>query len=219
MKILLASAVVAGSLCAPLLVPEDSATSSPNSPNAHNAQSPQDPQDPKAAQDAMAKMMAKAKRFTQPGKHHKVLQRFIGKWNTETRIFMGGKSSAEKGTAEHRWLMDGRWLQMNSTGKMMGRSVTSFWLMGYNNFKQSFVATGVSDWDTSMNHSEGDLDKTGKTMLLYGTIDEYLTGEHDKMVKTVFRFESKDKIIMELHDLPIGEHNTKVVEIVYTRKN
>jgi hypothetical protein len=115
--------------------------------------------------------------------------------------------------------MEGRWLQMKSTGMMMGRSVTSFWLMGYNNFKQSYVATSVSSWDTSMNHSEGDMDQAGKTMLLYGTIDEYLTGEHDKMVKLVFRFRSEDKIVMELHDLPIGEHNTKVVEIVYTRRD
>ncbi len=202
MKILLVSAVVTGSLCAPLLVPED------------RVQSPQDPQ------EAMAKMMAKAKRYTQPGKHHKVLERFIGKWNTELRMFMGSKPTpAEKGTAENSWLMEGRWLQMKSTGTMMGRPMTSFWWMGYDNFKQSYVATGVSSWDTSMNHSEGDLDQTGKTMLLYGTIDEYLTGEHDKMVKIVYRFQSEDKIVMEIHDLPIGEHNTKVVEIVYTRKS
>ncbi len=52
----------------------------------------------------------------------------------------------------------------------------------------------------------------------YGTIDEYLTGEHDKMVKTVWRFISDDKMVLEIHDLPIGENNTKVVEITYTRK-
>ncbi len=203
MKILITVGLAAAALGSALL-PEPSAP-------------PQDPQDPK---NAMAKMMAKAKRYTQPGKYHKVLERFIGKWNTEMRLFMGKEpTAAEKGTAENTWLMEGRWLQMQSTGTMMGRPLNSFWLMGYDNFKQSYVATGVSNFDTSMNRSEGDLDKSGKTMLLYGTIDEYLTGEHDKMVKVVFRFESKDKIIMELHDLPIGEHNTKVVETVYTRQN
>jgi len=209
MKILLASAVVTGSLCAPLLVPEGRFPS-PSIPRS------QDQQDP---QEAMAKMMEKAKRYTQPGKHHRVLERFIGKWNTELRLFMGGKASpAEKGSAEHSWLMQGRWLQMKSTGRMMGRPLNSYWWMGYDNFKQSYVATGVNNLDTAMTRSEGDMDQNGKTMLLYGTIDEYLTGEHDKMVKTVFRFESDDKIIMEVHDLPIGEHNTKVFEIVYTRK-
>lgn len=201
MKILLVPALVAGSLVVPLMVSKD------------RVQEPRDP-------EAMAKMMAKAKHYTQPGQHHKVLERFLGKWNTELRVFMGAKAGpAEKGTAETSWLMKGRWLQIKSTGTMMGRAVTSFWLMGYDNFKQSYVATSVSDWDTAMNRSEGDLDRTGKTMLLYGTIDEYLTGELDKMVKVVYRFKSEDRIVMELHDLPIGEHNTKVVEIVYTRKD
>ena len=48
-------------------------------------------------------------------------------------------------------------------------------------------------------------------------LDEYLTGEHDKMVKSVFRFVSEDEMKLEVHDLPIGESNTKVVEITYTR--
>jgi hypothetical protein len=89
--------------------------------------------------------------------------------------------------------------------------------MGYDNFKMSFVVTTVSSMDTAMNRSEGDLDPGGKALLLYGTLDEYLTGEHDKMVKTVFRFNSADEIVMAIHDLPIGENNTKVVEIKYSR--
>ena len=68
-----------------------------------------------------------------------------------------------------------------------------------------------------MRNSQGDMDPGGKAILMYGTLDEYLPGEVGKMVKSVFRFESKDKIILEVHDLPIGENNTKVFEIVYTR--
>ena len=202
MKILLISTVLAGSLCTPFLMPESQV---------------QDPQDP---QDAMAKMMAKARRYTQPGKHHKVLERFIGKWDTEIRLYMGGKSTPpEKGSAEYSWLMEGRWLQMKSSGKMMSQPTQMFWIMGYDNFKKSYVCSGVNSIDTAMVRSEGDMDPDGKTLLLYGTVDEYLTGEHDKMVKTVFRFQSEDKILMEVHDLPIGEHNTKVFDILFTRKN
>ena len=62
------------------------------------------------------------------------------------------------------------------------------------------------------------IDPGGKTLLLYGTLDEYLSGEHDKMVKTVVRFLSDDKTVMEIHDLPIGEKNTKVLEVTYTRQ-
>jgi hypothetical protein len=61
------------------------------------------------------------------------------------------------------------------------------------------------------------MDPSGNALLSYGTIDEYLTGEHDKMVKYVWRFPSKDKMVLEIHDLPIGENNTKVLEFAYTR--
>jgi hypothetical protein len=62
------------------------------------------------------------------------------------------------------------------------------------------------------------MDPSGKALITYGTIDEYLTGEHDKMVKYVWRFLSEDKIVLEVHDLPIGENNAKVVELTFTRQ-
>jgi hypothetical protein len=38
------------------------------------------------------------------------------------------------------------------------------------------------------------------------------------MVKYAWRFVSDDKTVLEVHDLPIGENNTKVVEITFTRQ-
>ena len=202
MKILFVPSFAAGAVCASLLV---SAIAAPAS------------QDPKPAD--MAAMMAKAKRFTQPGEHHQALARFLGKWDTETRFAMPGVTMPpEKGTADVSWLMDGRWLKSESKGTLMGQPTEGFMIMGYDNFKQSYVTTMVSTMDTAMLRSEGDMDPSGKSLLAYGTLDEYLTGEHDKMVKYVWRFVSDDKIVLEIHDLPIGERNTKVVEITYTRR-
>ena len=39
------------------------------------------------------------------------------------------------------------------------------------------------------------------------------------MVKYVWRFVTKDRLVLEVHDLPIGEKNTKVVEFTYNRKS
>jgi hypothetical protein len=167
----------------------------------------------------MAAMMEKARRYTEPGEHHELLQRFLGRWETEARFFMGGEATPpEKGTAEISWLMEGRWLQNRVKGTFLGLPMEEFTVMGYDNFKQSYVATAVGSFDTAMRHAEGDLDPGGKVLLLYGTLDEYLTGEHDKMVKLVYRFVSDDEIVLEIHDLPIGETNTKVVEVHYRRK-
>jgi len=176
------------------------------------ARGSQDPAD-------MEKEMAKAKKWTEPGKNHETLKKFLGSWTTETRFFFGDKASpASKGTAEGDWIMEGRWLKFEAKSELMGKPFRSFSLMGYDNFKMSFVVTTVNTWDTAMIRVEGDLDQHGKSLVAYGSLDEYLTGEHDKPIKVAWRFESPDRFTMEVHDFGIGESNTKVFEIAYSRK-
>ena len=130
----------------------------------------------------------------------------------------GSKIPPDRGTATFSWLMEGRWLKLEATGSMMGAPAESFMILGYDNFKHSYVTVSVGTIDTAMLTSEGDLDPSGKALITYGTVDEYLTGEHDKMVKYVWRFVSDDEMVFEVHDLPIGERNTKVVEVTYQRQ-
>jgi len=170
------------------------------------------------AQEGMKEMMEKAARWTQPGENHAFLQRFLGRWDIEIRFFMGGQPTPpEKGTSEGRWLIDGRWLQLDWNGSMLGMKAQGTSLIGYDNFKMSFVSTSVTSGDTAMVHAEGDLTQDKQSLLMYGTLDEYLTGEHDKMVKYAWRFVSADEMRLEVHDLPIGETGTKVLEISYKR--
>jgi len=167
----------------------------------------------------MSKLMAAAAKYTQPGEHHALLKRFLGEWDTETSFVMGDqRMPAEKGRMTGSWLMDGRWLRLEGSGKMMQRDLASFYVLGYDNFKMSYVCTTVTSMDTAMLRSEGDVDPRTGALILYGTLDEYLTGEHDKMVKYVFRFPDADTIVNEVHDLPIGGSGTEVVEIVYKRR-
>ena len=167
----------------------------------------------------MAEMMKHAARYTQPGEPHRLLERFLGEWESETRITLPGeKTPAERGTSRASWAMEGRWLRVENEGTLMQMPIRSFALLGYDNFKMSYVMTSVSSMDTAMNHAEGDVDPKTGALVLYGTIDEYLTGEHDKMVRYVWRFPDADTIRFEVHDLPIGETDTLVVEVLYRRK-
>lgn len=177
----------------------------------------QAPEAPK--QVNMAEMMAKAKRFTQPGEAHKPLERFLGDWTMDMRFMMGGKEGKPAmGDQRCTWLLKSRWIECRGQAPLMGSPSEMVTIIGYDNFKQSYRVMMVSSIDTAMNISEGDLDRGGKTLLTYGTLDEYLTGEHDKMVKYVWRFDSPDAMRMEVHDLPIGESNTQVLHVRYTRK-
>ena len=168
----------------------------------------------------MADMMAKMVELTKTGEKHAFLGKLIGTWDTEMRFTMPGMEGMppEKGTSEVSWLIEGRWLQTQGTGSMMGRPMQNFSVMGYDTFKQSFRVMMVNSIDNAMLVSEGDLTQDEKVLITYGTLDEYLTGEHDKMVKYVWRFLSEDEHVLEVHDLPIGETNTKVFEIRAKRR-
>ena len=167
----------------------------------------------------MAAMMKRAQAITSPTENHALLDRFLGSWTTETRFTLAGlPETPEKGTSTISWLIDERWIKMEGKGTLMGMPHHNFVVLGYDNFKHSYRMMSVGNTDTAMLTSEGDLDPGGKALILYGTLDEYLTGEHDKMVKYVWRFVSEDRMLLEVHDLPIGEKNTQVIEIAFNRK-
>jgi hypothetical protein len=152
-----------------------------------------------------------------PGPAHKDLARFIGTWDTETVMFGMGDVPAVKGTAEWKWLFEGRWIQMNSSGELMGRPYHNQMTMGYDNFRQKYTTAGVDDLQTVLITSEGNFDQSRQALITYGKVDEPMTGEIEKTFKSVWRFAGPDKFTHEVHDLAIGETNTKVFEVVYTR--
>lgn len=169
-------------------------------------------------EDEMAAMMAKAQKYLTPGEPHELLGKLIGDWETTSQITMGpSPSPPAPGRSKFEWKVEGRWVEGMFEGSMMGMPLTTYMWLGYDNFKQSYIWTDINNVDTAMKRAEGDLTPDGKTLILYGTLDEYLTGEHDKMVKYVWRFLSDDEFILEVHDLPIGEVNTKVLEFRYKR--
>jgi len=188
---------------------------------------------------SVAWMQAEPKRFAYPwpesqeaamrrwtdacttGPAHERLKELLGSYDVKTRIWMGGPDSppAEtKGSAEITWLVEGRWIQINWSGTFMDKPNRGLTLLGYDNFKQRFVSTTVDSLNTAMNSSSGLFDQTGDHLTLWGTMDEPMTPEQDKQVKYVFRNFGKDTWTLEIHDMMIGESNTKVFEVEYARK-
>lgn len=171
-----------------------------------------------------AEMQAMLQRWQEactPGPAHEKLSPFVGKWDTVTRVWMAGPDqppAESKGTSVTSWWDEKRWLQTSSDGEMMGQPERGHGVMGYDNYKKKYVATWVSSSTTALLSMEGGFDQSGKTLILYGLMDEPMTGEHDKVVKYIWRLDNPDRIVFEVHDLPIGETNTKVIEMVYTRK-
>ena len=175
----------------------------------------------KKAMASQEEMMKQWQEAMTPGEAHKVLEPFVGSWETESKTWMGGPDkppAVSKGTAEVKWVLGGRFLQQEMTGEMMGMPMSGVGFSGYDNFKKKYNSFWIDNTATAMFTSEGTLSKDGKVLIYYGKMDEPMTGEKDKKVKFVDTIINHDKHIFEIHDLALRSPNQKVVEIVYERK-
>jgi hypothetical protein len=165
--------------------------------------------------------MALMEEMSTPGAAHEFLDRFVGEWDIEMRMWMMGPDAPPTkttGTSTFEWTLDRHWVKSSFEGVLMGRPMAGMGVMGYDNFKKKYVAMWVDSASTMMNTAEGLLDRTGDVLTYYGTMDEYLTGEHDKTVKWVYEFTDDDSFTFEIHDLGIVPGETRVIEVAYTRK-
>jgi len=99
---------------------------------------------------------------------------------------------------------------------MMGHPFTGKSLIGYDNVKQKFFSTWLSDNQTSLFVSEGKGDSDNKTITLEGKTNCAATGQRDIPMKSVQRVVSPDKHVFEMFDGSKG--NARTMEITYTRQ-
>jgi hypothetical protein len=161
-------------------------------------------------------MMELWKKWAVTDDHHKELAWYVGTWDTETT---GVGPAPAKGVTEFKWIMEGRWLSQEMKSELFGMPYHGYGIMGFDRFKKKWVSTWVSNMDTAMLRFEGVVvDPTGKTKSLYCDMDEYLTGEHDKPARGVYRKVDEDTFKYELWDMAIGVDGQKVLEITYKRR-
>lgn len=173
----------------------------------------QDPGDMDPAQ--MQRMMQLAEELATPGEAHRRLDYFVGDWDTSTTIM---DMPSEPGTQSIKWILGGRQLQSSFKGAMMGRTFEGLGLLGYDNYKKKYTSFWCDSQSTTQLTSEGLADQSGKVITLYGTMDEWMDGTHDKAVKYVYRIVDENTYEFEIHDLAIVPGDTKVISMTSTRK-
>lgn len=169
-------------------------------------------------QDAMMRAWAEAGAL---GEKHRYLERFEGTWDCAFKFWFQGPGAppAESGgTAVNRWLFPGRWQAMEMTGEMGGQPYSGFGITGYDNLKRKFVGCWVDNMGTSMAAMEGNLTPDGKTLVVFGVMNDAPSGEHDRMQKYVTRWLDDDRHVFEIWDLTAGESGARMLEIRYTRR-
>jgi hypothetical protein len=160
-------------------------------------------------------MMKKMEAAGTPGPGHKALEHFVGNWRAEVTCWHepGGQPQVSQGTAKAGWTLNGRFLEEEFQGEMMGKPFRGRSLMGYDNTKQTFNTVWVSDMQTAMFVSEGRGENGNKVITLEGKANCPATGRKDVPMKTVFRVIGPDQHVFEMYD-----GNTRTMEIKYTRQ-
>jgi hypothetical protein len=186
---------------------KQASTTSTNRPRSENR-----PGSPSFDKEEMMRKMEAAGR---PGPQHKALEALAGEWKAEVKCWMepGGSPEVSQGTANAKLTFNGRFLEEEFHGEMMGKPFTGCTLLGYDNMKQTYNCVWISDTQTSMFISEGKGD--GKTITLEGKANCPGTDQKDIPMKTVLRVINPDKHVLEMYDG--SRENAKTMEITYTR--
>jgi hypothetical protein len=148
-----------------------------------------------------------------PGPGHRVLAALLGDWRAEVKCMMdpADPPTVSQATASTSWILDGRFLEEEFHGEMMGQPFTGRCLMGYDNAKQKFNCVWVDSANTAMFTSEGKGDS--QTITLEGRADCAATGEKDVLMKQVYHLHSPDKHVLEMF-----AGGKKSMEIAYSRR-
>ena len=175
----------------------------------------------KAKMPSQEEMMKKWEESMTPGAPHKNFEQFVGDWDVEAKVWMNGpkaEPSVSKGTAEYKLALGGRYLEQEFTGEMMGQPMNGVGYTGYDNFGKKYVSFWIDNMSTAMSTMEGTMDKEGKTLTMWGKMDDPTTGEKGKKVKYVTRVVDKDKHVFESYDVTAYGDKQPVMVITYTRK-
>ena len=161
----------------------------------------------------MARMEKLGKAFAAPNENHEFLARLTGEWDTTTSV-MGLPN--EYGSATFAMILGNRFINGDVSGTFANVPYIGRVTIGYDNYKHKFVASFLNDLGTSMLYAEGMLDTSGNTLSLWGSMDEWMTDEHD--IPAMYRFAIFDEnhFTFELHDLAKNT-DTVVIATSYSR--
>lgn len=169
------------------------------------------PMDPQAMMEVYTKLAA-------PGEQHKQLASLAGSWTTKTKEWMEpNKPPVEStGSAEMKMLLDGRFLQQELSGQMMGQPYSGIEITAYDNVLKRYVTSWMSTMGTGIFTMEGTASKDGKTITLKGQHAE--PGGGYMKHRAIWKIVDNNTQTFDMYGAHPGEKEWKMMEMTYTRK-
>ena len=163
-------------------------------------------------------MMETYKKLASPGEPHKLFASLAGSWTTKTKEWMEpDKPPMEStGSAEMKMLLDGRFLQQEFTGDMMGQPYSGVGISAYDNLRKRYVTMWIDSMGTGIFTMEGTASADGKTITLKGQNAELGGGQMTH--RAVWKIVDSNTQTFDMYGTHEHGKEMKMMEITYTRK-
>jgi hypothetical protein len=152
-----------------------------------------------------------------PGAPHKLLARMAGTWSMKgsCRMEPGGDLIEHTGISEQRMILDGRFLQQDFKGEMMGISFTGIGFTGYDNHKGKYVSTWLDSFGTGIYNFEGTGSADGRTITQNCSYDDPVRGP--LTWRNVTRIVDDNTLEFTMYTTDSGGKEDEMAVFVYTR--
>jgi len=163
-------------------------------------------------------MMEVYTKLATPGEQHKQLASLTGSWTTKTKEWIEPNKPPvdSTGSAEMKILLDGRFLQQELTGQMMGQPFSGIEITAYDNLLKHYVTTWMSTMGTGIFMMEGTASADGQTITLKGQHAE--PGGGYMKHRAVWKIVDSNTQRFDMYGTHRGGKEWKMMEITYTRK-
>lgn len=153
------------------------------------------------AQEMTPEMMEAWQKYSMPGEHHQHFTEMAGDWTHTVTMWMapGAPPVESTATSTSGLSMDGRWLEETFSGNMMGMPFEGQSLLGYDNFREEYVAIWRDNLSTAPMISRGTYDPATKTLTLTASVDDVMTGARDVPVRQVITHPDATHSTMEMY--------------------
>ena len=199
-------------LCAAVVVLAATVAHAESNPASHATKPAKPAMDPQA----MEAMMEKA---ATPGPQHERFKRLEGNWTMVVKMVMDPSQPPQESTGSSviHTLMDGRYMQEDATGQMMGKPFTGMGLTGYDNVLKKYVGTWIDNSGTGIMTSSGSADPSGDTIHWTGESSDPMTGKlaHFRMVT---HYTDDDHFNYDMYGKRPDGKEALMMSIAYTRQ-
>ena len=153
------------------------------------------------AQEMTPEMMETWQKYSMPGEAHQAFTDMAGHWTHAVTMWMapGAPPMESTATSDAEVEMDGRWLEEEFSGNMMGMPFHGENLLGYDNFREEYVSLWRDNLSTAAMITRGTYDPATKTLTMTGTVDDFMSGTRDVTVRQVITHPDATHSTMEMY--------------------